>query len=169
MKTQISSDKQCPITRKTHFANPPLEAVRRNRGTVTVIHAGQSTNSACSVNYGHCPFNSGELPRALAHSRNSQCPPAEILCQHSALSAAYPLLGWLPAVRFIPCKGYAADKAWAGHERLESASLCVTLRTAPVKSSLSFYNLFVYIRSSLVVLFFLQLTVFIEVLPEAVQ
>ncbi len=24
---------------------------------------------------------SGELPRALAHSRNSQCPPSEILCQ----------------------------------------------------------------------------------------
>ncbi len=76
---------------------------------------------------------SGELPRALAHSRNSQCPPGEILCQHSALSAAYPLLGWLPAVRFIPCKGYAADKAWTGHERLESVNHCDTRLTVPVR------------------------------------
>ncbi len=78
---------------------------------------------------------SGELPRALAHSRNSQYLPGEILCQHSALSVAYPLLGWLPAARFIPCKGYATDKAWAGHERLESANPWDTRRTAPVKLS----------------------------------
>jgi hypothetical protein len=58
------------------------------------------------------------------------------------LSAAYPLLGWLPAVRFIPCKGYAADKAWAGHECLESVNPCDTRLTGPVKLSPGYYTLF---------------------------
>ncbi len=134
--------------RKSTVGGSSPETLSRIKGTVTVIHSTNRVLLCTPLNYGHCPLNSGtagshpkervsgELPRALAHSRNSQCPPTKILCQHSALSAAYPLLGWLPAVRFIPCKGYAADKAWAGHERLESANLCVTRLTAPVRLSL---------------------------------
>ena len=34
----------------------------------------------------------------------------KLLTRFSAFSAAYPLQGWLPAVRFIPRKGYAVDK-----------------------------------------------------------
>jgi len=50
------------------------------------------------------------------------------------------LLGWLPAVRFIPRKGYAADKAWTGHNRLELAHPGVTRLTEPVKLILSYYR-----------------------------
>ena len=65
---------------------------------------------------------------------------SKLFATDSVLSAAYPLQGWLPAVRFIPCKGYAADKTLARHERLESADPCVTRLTGPVKSSLSYYR-----------------------------
>jgi len=56
-----------------------------------------------------------------------------LFAKDSALSAAYPLQGWLPAVRFIPRKGYAADKAWRGCERVVSANQFGTHLTAPVK------------------------------------
>jgi len=36
------------------------------KGTVTVIQRRAQQNSACVVNYGHCPFNSGELPPTVA-------------------------------------------------------------------------------------------------------
>jgi len=64
-----------------------------------------------------------------------------IMCafaRHLALSAVYASPGWLPAVRFIPCEAYTADKAWTGHSRLESANLCATRLTAPVRLRLSY-------------------------------
>ncbi len=60
--------------------------------------------------------------------------------RHSALSAAYASLGWLPAVRFIPCAAYAADKAWTGHDRLESANQRDTRLTVSVSLSLGYYK-----------------------------
>ena len=70
---------------------------------------------------------SGGLPRTLAHTRISQqFHQPKSFAGHSAWSAAYALLGWLPAVRFIPCKAYAADQAWVGHDRLESPNPRVT-------------------------------------------
>jgi len=64
------------------------------------------------------------------------------------LSAAYPLLGWLPAVRFIPCKGYAADKAWISHDRLESESVdpCVSRLTSSVAFIRSGIRMVAYFR-----------------------
>ena len=59
----------------------------------------------------------------------------------SALSAGYPSPGWLPAVRFIPCEGYPADKALNGHDRLESENLCDTRLAVPVALTLSDYSL----------------------------
>jgi len=84
---------------------------------------------------------SGSLPRALAHTCNSQkFLDPKPSARHSALSSAYPLQGWLPAVRFIPCKGYAKDKTWIGHDRLASANPGVTRLTGPVKLSPSYYT-----------------------------
>ncbi len=66
MRTQILSDRQCPITRKTHFTNPPLEAVRRRiKGTVTVIHSTSGGLLSTPLNYGHCPLNSPANCREL--------------------------------------------------------------------------------------------------------
>jgi len=58
----------------------------------------------------------------------------------SALSAASPSPGWLPAVRFIPCEGDAADKALEGHGRLESQNPCDSRLTVPVVLRVSYYN-----------------------------
>ena len=55
----------------------------------------------------------------------------------SALSAGSPSLGWLPAVRFIPCEGDPADKALDSHDRSESENPCDTRLTVPLILSLS--------------------------------
>jgi len=62
------------------------------------------------------------------------------IATYSALSAAYAAPGWLPAVRFIPCAAYAADKAWPGRDCSESANPCVTRLTSPVRLSPSYYS-----------------------------
>ena len=82
----------------------------------------------------------GNLPRALAPIRNSRCPPTESSARPSALSAAYASSGWLPAVRFIPCEAYAADKAWTAHGRLESPNQGDTRLTVSANLSLSDYK-----------------------------
>ena len=58
----------------------------------------------------------------------------------SALSAGCPSLGWLPAVRFIPCEGHPADKALEGHDCLESENPCDTRLTVHVVFNLSYYK-----------------------------
>ena len=54
----------------------------------------------------------------------------------SAFSAAYPLQGIKRTAGSHPCKGYAAEKAWTGHERLKRGSLCDTRPTGLVRLSL---------------------------------
>jgi len=50
-------------------------------------------------------FQAGTFPKFNVHRPKP-------FARYSALSAAYAAPGWLPAVRFIPCAAYAADKAW---------------------------------------------------------
>ncbi len=95
------------------------------------------------MNYGHCHLNSSELPRALAHTWKIQSfdRGPKPFTRRSALSAAYASQGIKRTAGSHPSEAYAADKAWAGHDRLDSANSCVTRRTAPLKFSLSNHNL----------------------------
>jgi hypothetical protein len=58
----------------------------------------------------------------------------------SALSAGSSSLGWLPAVRFIPCEEDPADKALERHDGLESENPGDARLTVPVFVNLSYYN-----------------------------